>query len=367
MKYHFILIISLYFSSCFHAQINSYILNQSIKLSNDSLSKKEIIKLNLFSYDAYFLGENHASKYVHEKELSFIKILKPEVKDVFLESPVSYYYKFQELFSLISIDTISEEFYYAVGSDRDEYFLRYFYRENCQLNRANKYKITPIDYVPCKAIFVEMFLVKFIKRIKPKQIKTGYRYLTTIKNDTIKYANEDSTLAKYLAFRNNFYVNLPAYKKYLKYNFEEVKKYIDGIYVYSLVKKVDTIIQARSNAREEFMLKNIMAEMKKDSIKKFISINGSYHIPLIQDESWDFMKGWEPLATKFKNNNPTLKVCSTYFMDGKEDDFGTDYFPNEKKLIYDNIKEGETYLIRLDGENTPFKELSKKFQYIVVW
>ncbi len=360
-----ILIFSFKNSLCQNLDIE-YLKKNTFNITN-LINKKVSDSSNILNHDAYFLGENHDAVNVHKKELEIIKLLKSKVNRIILEVPVSFYYRFNYLFELPSVDTMPEYFHYASGNARDEYTLRYLYRENCKSDSSNRYKITAIDYVPNESFSVDVFLYKFVKRLKTRQVKIGYRYLTAIKNDTIKYANEDSALVKYVAFRNNFYANLPTYKKYLKHSFDEVQKYIDGIYIYNLVKKEDTIFQAKTNTREEFMLKNIMAEIKKDSIKKFISINGSYHIPLIQDESWDFMKGWEPLATKFKKNNPTLKVCSIYFMDIKEDDMAEDYFPTEKKLILENTKEGETYLIRLDGEDTPFKELSKKFQYIVVW
>lgn len=351
----------------FCQNLNNYFLNNSIKLENNLILNSSN-DLNLFTYNAYFLGENHTSVNVVNQELKLINLLKNKINNIFIESPVSYYYLFQQLLSLPPNDTLPVDFINATGEARDEKLLRYFYKENCLLKKQNKYKIIPIDFVPTQSIFVTMIINSFSRRFKPKQIRIGLRYLNEIKkNDSVENKNEDSLLTKYIFFRESFYSNLDTYKSFLGDNFTKVQKYIDGIYTYSLVKKEDSICACKSDIRENFMLNNIMAQIKIDTINEFISINGSYHIQLIEDKKWDFMNNWQPLAAKFKLNNPNFNVCSIYLMDRNADDLGENYFPEEKKLILSNIKEGETYLIRLDGEGSPFKELSKKFQYIVVW
>ena len=345
--------------------IKDYFLKNSLNL-NDNNSINDSNNLELLKYDAFFLGENHDSKKTTVMEMFFIDILKYKVSNIFYECPVSFYYPIQELMMKPTIDTLSVDFVYATGNIEEEILLRHLYRQN--INRADslKYHLYPIDYVPIPAIDIGNTLWLFRKKPKFGQLKKGYAILIQMQKDSIKYKNKDSLLLKYLHFRDNFEASKPKYKKYLKYNFPEMEKDLNGIYNYYLVKNDDTTGRCFSNFREEFMCENIVDELKESKSDKFISINGAFHTLLKIEESWDF-RTWESLASKFKKKNLDTKVCSIYFMDKEVDDLGEDYFPDEKKLIYNNIKPGETYLIRLDGENTPFKYLSEKYQYIVAW
>ena len=59
------------------------------------------------------------------------------------------------------------------------------------------------------------------------------------------------------------------------------------------------------------------------------------------------------------------KICSIYpiYKTNDKDEYLT---MSQKQILFKFCK-NDAMLIRLDGEDSPFKELSKKFQYIVVW
>jgi hypothetical protein len=365
-KYIFIYYASLSSTLFCQNSLEGYFNNNSINLNNVN-SKKSYENLNFLAYNAFFFGENHSSEKVIFKEIFIINILKKKLRDIFIEYPIGYNYSVQEYLNLTPIDTTTEDFEFYSGNNKaQEILLRYIYIENQKKVDSLKLHLFHIDMIDVKDVNIDDLLLFFRKKIKPKQVKKGFNYLKLIKTNNIK--SEDSLINQYLLFRKNFYSNLPIYSSYFGKYFIEMEKDIDGIYIYSLAVKEDTsICVCRSNSREEFMLNNILSQLKKDSIKSFISINGASHVITTFQKEWDFMQDWESLATKFKKHNSFVKTCSIYFMDSNNDNLGDQYFPTEKKIILDNIKEGETYLIRLDGEGSPFKELSKKFQYIVVW
>lgn len=344
-------------------KVADYVKLNSLPLKNNS-TKQQFVNLGLFNYQAYFFGEDHVSELTPYKEIYFLNLLKNKIKNVFIEFPVGYRSPYEELMKINPIDTTAVDFEFYAGKNKNqEVLLRYFYREN--QNELIKFNFLPIDIILINQFNADNMLYFFKKRLKPKKIKEDFHYLQKLKKDDIK--DEDYLLNGYLLLRENFYSNLAIYEIYLKKDFIEMKKNLDGIYAYSIAKKEDSICACRSNAREDFMLKNIMDEITSNDINDFISINGVFHIPLTLQENWELIDEWESLATRFKKQNAKFNVCSIYFMERKEDNFDNKYFPDEKKLILENTVPDETYLIRLDGENTPFKELSEKFQYIVVW
>lgn len=355
----------LFFSNYLISQdsFEQYIENNSICIDN-GLVYEELIKLEFFKYNAYFFGENHESGQVVSKEILMLEALK-DIKHVFIEFPVKYYSIYNDLMN-ISRDDISDEKFklYSGENKNQEILLRNLYYKNTTTCNNFKYKLIPIDMISFDEISINDFLW-FFRRKKTKSVKKGFGYIKNIKKDKSK--NEDYAIGQYELFRNNFYLNNELYKNYFGDNYIEVKKNIDGIHAYSITKKEDTLYAIKSNSREDFMLSNIMSEVKNDSINKFVSINGAYHIPLNENYDWDFLNKWEPLARKFKDLAPEMKTCSVYFLDKNNDGFGDKYFQFEKDILLRYIKNHKTYLIRLDGENTPFKELSEKFQYIVVW
>lgn len=321
-------------------------------------------KLKLKKYDAVFFGENHESKGTSRYEDALIQTLsRGEDFDVFIEFPVSYYSDFKKI--EMGADTLKNTFINCAGGNKElSILLRKLYLYNKSGAISQKLKIYPIDMISFEEISLQEMLSFFRKKRKSKCIKTGYTYLKNIRKLHVQH--EDTVLLRYLKYRDYFYKMEDEHRRYFNEEFSEVKMYLNGIYTYSLAKSEDSVYKIRSVSREEFMLDNIMQATKDYDIKRFVSVNGAFHVSN-SIQNWEGIAEWKSLASMFRERNPDKKVCSIYFYNREADNFIHEYFPQEEKIFLENVKADKACLIRLDGQNTPFKDLSKSFQYVVIW
>lgn len=346
-----------------YLKANAYSLDMRTPSSNLEQS-------GIYDYQVYFFGESHDSDSTAYKEIYLLNALKNKVRSIFVESSVSYYYPIQKDMNTPVMDTIIE-FSSYIRNEATEYLFKYLYLENLSLSNSKKFKLYPIDMVTLEAFDVDYLLSLYPKKVKPKAIKYGYRILKQIKNDTSISA--DGLIKKHLLLLDNFNTNSNSYKKYFRNRYSEVKLNMEGMNCNVIMSREDTTVcGCVGNTREDFMLNNILRVVNSDSIVNFISINGSFHIPLTIIKDWPNVINWESLAYRFKKRFVNAKVCSVYFMDKiserrtYSDSTGV-LLSKEEIAIFDKFFKSGTYLIRLDGSNTPFEKLAKKFQYIVIW
>lgn len=346
---------------------NSIVLDSSIQDSNDLLE-------NLTKFDGYFFGEQHDSKNLTNAQVKIFEMLfkQKKIDFCFSEQPVSFY-KLHNYYLNDSIthpileqtwDTIS-------GFNRDvKQKLKYFYSVNL---KAKKLKVLPIDIDNnLRYLSYDIFnLMDFDSALKNDTMLDGLRHLRIVSS---RFSRKKRKKIRFVKFKNSVDENQNIYKRYFGDNYDAVYKLIESGVAY--VNSDDDMKNSpdhfflinnyyQSKYREEFMFKNIMKIINDSS--SFVSINGNFHIPLNVPEEWVSIKKWESLAHRIKIANPSKKICSIYFMNRNSDFLGDRYFNLEKKIILDNTLLGKTYLLKLDGMNSPFKELSEKFQYIVVW
>ena len=237
----------------------------------------------------------------------------------------------------------------------------------------NKIKILPIDVDNnLRYLSYDIFnLMDFDRALENDTMSDGLRHLRITSS---KLSRKERKKIRFVKFKKSVDEHQNTYKRYFGKNYNEACKLIEGGVAY--VNSDDDMKNSpdhfflinnyyQSKYREDFMFKNIMDVISDSSI--FVSFNGHFHIPLNVPEEWVSIKHWESLAHKIKIANPSKKICSIYFMNRNDDFLAGRYFETEKKMILENLVMGKTYLLKLDGMNSPFKELSEKFQYIVVW
>jgi hypothetical protein len=343
-------------------------IGQNTDLTYLKLGNKEnnlIIEQMFNNYDYYFIGENHDSKDLSKNKLMVLNLLNNKNnKNVYVEESVLLTNTYDLVFNILKEDTINSIFSEMASSNEYSTFLKLLYINIKANDFKNKYNIRPIDNFSADELDVKKLLRFYSNNPKSIIIK---RDLSELKNIN-KKTSKEKQLYSYLKFYDKFKENEKFHLNYLgQTKFNELNLVLKGLESYNESIKEKGELYYKSSFRENFMFENIIYDIRKNDSLKFISFNGHFHIPLEIPSEWVGVENWQSLAYKIKIAYPEKKVCSIYLMNKNDDSLSDQYFPEEKKKILSNIKEGEIYLIQLDGEGSPFKELSKKFQYIVVW
>jgi hypothetical protein len=338
--------------------VNSFVLNQEASENNLTLN-------NLLSYKYYFFGESHTAQNVEKQEMALAEILikKKDIKLIFSEMSVFLTSKYQSLLKMSPKDTSAHLFdEITSGNLLEQYALRKVYSWNIN-TIEDKIEYIPIDVVEYPDINIKDFQKFFRNKNFPHQIKDNLKKIKRIRR---RIFNNEKDGKDYYSFCVDFMKDSVIYKNYFSatdYNY--LRNVINGMFVFFDMEKLgEHLSYTGSYKRDSFMCSNIITNTI-NGYKSFISINGQFHIPLTIQNEWFGMNDWQSLAYQF--NQKHGNVCSICFINRDNDYLMDYYYPNEKKVIFENTKPGETYLIRLDGEGTPFKELSEKFQYIVIW
>lgn len=339
---------------------SSYI-NKNIRLLS-CINLKDSFFIDFKSYNFYFFGEQHNSSGVGKIQGECLKLLQSSRNIIFTEFPVTYTELFNKYVYQLNVDTSFYKFSFFSKNNEYNQLIRCIYYLNRKLPLDERIKFIPID-------------VPEINNIEPYDILQYYsseKNIFLVKSDLDLISNirkresKKKKIKKYEQFYQKFLENKDSHVNCIGLNnYLKIDNYLKGLDIYK--RNLNSFSWYKSSEREDFMFKNMSFEVKSSQDVNFICFNGHFHITLNKPKEWVGIKNWESLAYKIKVEYPQKKVCSIYLMNRNDDPLSDEYFPTEKKLILENTKPGETYLIRLDGENSPFKELSEKFQYIVVW
>jgi hypothetical protein len=344
------------------AQTNqTYFSTNSINLN--SSDQNTLIDRDLANYNGFFIGEEHDDPSLSSKCILIQNyILKNKKIDyVFFEAAYRFVEEYNAFNSLSKLDTSSNELaYYSIYDKVNEQIFKNIYRYN--LNNS-KITVIPIDETELYEMDDDFILNNFelSDKLRPVEIRDDLVDFIKI----FKFLEKKSKRQKrYLKFIQNFKEHDKMYKEYLKENYFELKNTLDGIEVAINDKKLLGDLYYKSFDREKYMFNNILHYA--DSTRSFISFNGQFHIPVSLQAEYLGINNWESLACKY-NSFSNGKACSFYLLNLQEDEYFTDTYKVEKELIKEHIKQGETLLIKLDSENTPFSILKDKYQYILAW
>jgi len=353
--YKFILI---FYTNLTLSQVNP-LDNVFYDLSND----EDIYKSEILNYQFYFFGEKHNSFQLSDAEFSLIKhLINIDVKNIFIEFPLNYQYLFDDIFYNQVKDTSIYKFNYLSKNNEFIKLLRNIYTYNHNEIISNKIRLITNDKIKLSDISNKDILF-YYKKTNSK-IRQDVKILKKIK----KRSSDSLKLSKYLKFKNQIIINKKLHEEIIgTENYCRILNIIKGIEVYINSYNELGNFYYQSSIREEYIFNNLQNFILNNENVKFLSINGHFHIPMEKTEEWVNVKNWESLCYKITNKFPDKKTCSIYFLNRNDDSLSDKYFPYEKKIILENTIPGKYYLVKLDGENSPFRELSKKFQYIVVW
>lgn len=167
---------------------------------------------------------------------------------------------------------------------------------------------------------------------------------------------------------NSLYPDL--YSNYLGKNYKTFLNMVDaGISGLTFTKKYDS---KSLELREITMYQNIKLLLEENPNFSFFGQFGRVHIPISNQKNWLHVSDWESVAARLNTNDDSPakgKVCSILYyyanIDDKNNYYTESIIKKEDLPLFLKYSSPIT-LFKLDGENTPFKEMAEKFQYIVI-
>lgn len=362
---YYLLALLIFFFKVSFSQIiedSTYLMKNSIKLDSIRKGENDLRKINIVNskYQYFFFGEIHRQTGNAELQCKNIEWLSnnSNCNDIILELPFSEEERMNKY--VISGDTNILNYYYktifiddALAKEKILNKIREIY-----LHKNPNIRIRCID-VESSSLKALMCLADILNS-KKKQTAPPISILPSINRVyslRFKRRRSEKSVRIFVDFMKNEMINKENdFREYLGNDYHRFYKIISGM-------SITNTNYSSYLKREDILFSNIV-ELIKDSPYNSFYINlGIWHTTLIPDEIY---KGRKNLCSMLGDNDIYKnKICSLYPIYKTNDK--DEYFTLSQKQILFKFCKNDAMLIRLDGENSPYKELSEKFQYIVVW
>lgn len=361
------LIFLLFFYQCFiisGQDIKNYLDKYSTNLKSDETPLKSI-ETSFLNYNFYFFSEQHKTSGADENEVLLFQYLskRKKIKKIFVEFPLSLQFDLNELHWTSPKDTFKYNFKFVSMFDKGfETLIRNVYIHNLDKRNQDKTEIVAIDKIETNQLLTSS-IRRYFKKPLPDKISRGLKFLKKIKNTP--FISQSKRIKLYGKFYSELKQNNVLYHDYLgEENFKQVSRILNGIEIAHYER---TSIDYDHNIREDFLFRNITDLIDTTITSDYVSINGHLHTPLTLTKELVGVKDWKSLASRMNSYSNKIKVCSVYFMNRSDDIVSDMYFQTEKEILGKNIPLGEVRLIQINGENSPFRNMSDKYQYILFW
>ena len=124
--------------------------------------------------------------------------------------------------------------------------------------------------------------------------------------------------------------------------------------------------------REDYLYNNVGRIIEKDTNAILFCQMGRAHVPISFQEKWLHLANWSSLAARLNSNeNSPLKgkVCSIlhfYPSDTLQDSYHEPLIKSNDVPVFMKYSTSPITIFKLDAPETPFKEMSEKFQYLII-
>ncbi len=309
-------------------------------------------------YDIIFLGERHNIASTDSLETLLVSFFKTKNAKVLVEEGYEKNYLFYKFF--LENDTINLNFFNASNNKYSSKLFRLLYNFN----------IVPkaIDIISNNDIIKEFVLDTYSKKILSDDVKNDLNEFSSI--GAMKFPHKSKNIKKYSTFIHHYYRNLNIHNTCLADDSVKINEYFESLKSYLLAEKDSSSKEYEtSNFREDFMFEMFKKQIFLNPNSQIISINGCLHICLDVTNNFNEVKNksWIPLAVRLKTFFPDKKICSVYLLNMRKDVNFFKAYPKEVDYICKSIARDKYYIINLDYENTPFKNLIGKYTHIVVY
>jgi calcineurin-like phosphoesterase family protein len=348
---------------------------KSVFSYSQSINKEEYLKNNSFDIKdkllfndnlVYLAGEIHYSKGNYDNSKTIIEHLSIESNKkviIIFELPYNrelYFNKFFLIGDTTSLNILAEDTYLV-----DEFKKNMWELKKIRDSQMNKFEIKCIDIAKnLRNAFSN------IERLINEDDLNLPAFIKFLKFNNRKYMSKWKAKKMLLELREESSRNETTYKSYFGENYNEFQRQIDaGLILFS---GFNTKTSESMESREQFLYNNCkrIIEENKDCI--LFGQFGQAHIPLLYQKNWLHLNNWSSLAARLNSdsNSPVKgKVTSMVYF------YKTDYIQNsyfepiiksEDVPVFMKYSNSPFTIFKLDAPETPFKEMSEKYQYLII-
>ena len=271
------------------------------QVSGKSLALSVDTSVNLSKYDAFFFGEFHGVYGTSELKLALIKYLNANngVSDVFMEIGYSAAYLYNEFLATGDTTLFSAPvLIYAQKRPNVDFWIGLY-----EYNKTAQHKITirGMDFERAEFLKVLKKLMPEGKE-KPLDIYTTLAYIDTVTIQDIGIINSEEMVAYnslYEDIRDEIDANRATYESYYGANFKTVEDIMFNADTYN-----------NYNKRNKTMYQNMLTQIQRDSITKFIVFAGLQYGNMAHKRTLAGMiKKNDAFHDRFVNISMTCRNC----------------------------------------------------------
>lgn len=373
-KLTFLLVFVIPFLSIGQGIDSSYFENYSqvINLTEDSnFQELPLMDSSVAKYDFFFTAEEHRQAVNTQIQFSFLKYLhqKAGVRNFLLEGGYSYAFMINRY--LVSgderlLDKILQDVPICPENQRE--LFQKIRKYNLSLPEKDRIEVHGIDLESSPALALHALNYLMPESTLPEAIAPLMTELIDLHNSPYYY--EKSVKKFFRKLDKDIQRNPYDYIAYWSGNFETFKMIIENAKQglgFTLLKA--TIFKKRWELREARMYKNFLLIKDKMKPGKFYAQFGGLHTDIKTSSLWEFPS----LANRlnYSSDSPVkgkVLTISRYFRS-----LNSDYEkPGEYRKLQSMVSLAEKrfdnsiVLLSMIGKQTPFRELSKTFQYIML-
>lgn len=341
------------------------------KLSFDSLLPSNIYANNFMKESLdnklFLTGEGHNLPGNYEIETSLIKYLyyKANVRFYVIELQVSLSNLFNSY--VLNNDKNSLSILEGIMGYKEKLRVLKFIRDfNINLPDSSKIKIVTIDIDDMGVFSIEALQKIIPKNSPPESIKKIIEKIRAIKISPDIYQNRSyKRLSRKLYYSVQNYKD--DYKLYLPDSYDWfclVSKafYLGMKYPSKDYKEKIKIV----NARESFLYEAMKYAIKNNPQANFFGSLGAGHTSLMPVKEWTYKEQYTSMASMLNEDSVAKnKVCSM-LIDYVGNSTNIKILKEEDYNCFLNNSDEKFTLFKLTGNNSPFSDLSKVVQYLII-
>ena len=373
-KLAFLLLLSIPFLSISQGIDSSYFENYSqvINLNVDSsFQELPLMDSSLAKHDFFFTAEEHKQAVNTQIQFSFLKYLhqKAGVRNFLLEGGYSYAFMINRYLSNGDeklLDKILQDIPICPENQRE--LFQKIRKYNLGLPDKDRIEVHGIDLESSPALAIHTLYYLMPETTLPSGIAKYMTKLVDLHNSPYFYESDVKKFFRKLA--RDIKTNPHDYIAYWSGNFEIFKMIVENARQglgFTLIKA--TIFKKRWEKREARMYNNFLLIKDKMKPGKFYAQFGGLHTDIKTSSLWEFPS----LANRlnYSESSPVkgkVLTISRYFRT-----LNSDYKkPGEYRKLQNMVSIAEKrfdnsiVLLSMIGKQTPFRELSKTFQYIML-
>ncbi len=333
-------------------------------------------------YRIFFTGEYHAIKDNSASQIAMIEYLyaKCRLRKVIMELPMSNTEFINAYILRANQDSLN--MLKSTGGFNKEFkkLIDFLYDFNMRMNSKDRIEVLSIDvendyYIPV-GVLQRLLPLEDI----PEEIKKN---IIELKSFQVKKRSKLQTeeIARFIdVLSKDITLNSAVYEKYLGRNYPMFKCLLEGTKIGAgnnygkKIIQINTPESLRNDSlflcwREDFMYQNFLQILNTYSLEIFYGQFGKFHTSLQMNSENDFPINFMCLAARLQNNVAIRdSVCSIdivynkYHLESITNVTIAETTENHKNFHFDK----KIVLFNLKGKDSPFLELSKKNQFLLL-